>query len=73
LPGEPLLQPVLRQHRQTRIDLAESRRRLQRELQRLPDQFRRLEPARPPYPVRISERLQTDLDELRRKLEPSGF
>ena len=71
--GEPLLQPVLRQHQpQTRIDITESRTRLQRELQRLPDQFRRLEPARPPYPVRISERLQTDLDELRGKLEPVG-
>jgi nicotinate phosphoribosyltransferase len=73
LPGEPLLQPVLRQHRpQTRIDVTESRRRLQRELQRLPDQFRKLEPAQPPYAVRISERLQADLDERRRKLEPVG-
>jgi hypothetical protein len=54
------------------VTITESRGRLQRELQRLPDQFRRLEPARPPYPVRISERLQAGLDELRRKLEPVG-
>jgi nicotinate phosphoribosyltransferase len=73
LPGEPLLQPLMRHDLpQARLDVTESRRRLQRELERLPAQFRKLEPARPPYPVSISERLQADFDELRRKLEPVG-
>lgn len=71
LPGEPLLQPLFgKDQPQVRTTLTESRRRLQRELARLPDHLRKLEPALVPYPVRISERLQADLDHLRRGLEP---
>ncbi len=69
LPGERLLQPVMRQgHMTGHIDLEESRRRLQSELQRLPDQFRKLQPSLVPYSVRFSERLQEDLDRIRKEL-----
>ena len=69
LPGERLLQPVMRQGRPTSdVDLEESRRRFQLELQRLPDHLRKLEPSSVPYPVRFSERLQEDLDRIRREL-----
>jgi nicotinate phosphoribosyltransferase len=69
LPGEPLLQPVMRQGVGTgRIGLEESRQRFRRERERLPDHFRELEPAPTPYPVSFSERLQNDLDTIRRKL-----
>ena len=69
LPGERLLQPVMRQGRPTsHVDLEESRRRFQLELQRLPDQLRKLEPSPAPYPVTFSERLREDLDRIRRQL-----
>jgi nicotinate phosphoribosyltransferase len=69
LPGERLLQPVMRQGRQTsHVDLEESRRRFQLELQRLPDHLRKLEPSPAPYPVRFSARLQEDLNGIRRDL-----
>jgi nicotinate phosphoribosyltransferase len=65
LPGEPLLQPVMRQGVPvTRIDLEESRRHFQCELARLSDNLRALEPATP-YPVSFSERLNDDLSWLR--------
>jgi nicotinate phosphoribosyltransferase len=69
LPGERLLQPVMRQGRPTsHINLEESRRRFQLELQRLPDHLRKLEASPVPYPVRFSERLQEDLDRIRAEL-----
>ncbi len=69
LPGERLLQPVMSQGRATSpVDLGESRRRFQLELQRLPDHLRKLEPSPVPYPVRFSERLQEDLDRIRKEL-----
>jgi nicotinate phosphoribosyltransferase len=65
LPGEPLLQPVMRRGvPTTRIDLGESRCRFQRELARLPVQLRAIEPSPVPYPVSFSARLDHDLDRL---------
>lgn len=69
LPGEPILKPLMTQGRQSvRTDLKESRERLRRELDRLPDQFRAIEPASEPYPVSLSERLQQDFEEVRHEL-----
>jgi len=66
LPGEPLLQPAMRRGLPTtRIDLEESRCRFQRELARLPDQLRAIEPSPVPYPVSFSTRLDHDLDRIR--------
>lgn len=68
LPGEPLLQPLIRQGKPlARVDLEESRRRFARELNRLPEPLRRLE-AGARYPVTISDRLQADFEALRREL-----
>ncbi|MCC6395111.1 MAG: nicotinate phosphoribosyltransferase [Bryobacterales bacterium] len=69
LPGEPLLRPLMKEGGAVaRVDLSESRSRLQRELQRLPPQVRGLDPAPAPYPVHYSERLQAELDAIREKL-----
>jgi len=66
LPGEPPLQPVMRRGvPTTRIDLGESRCRFQRELVRLPDQLRAIEPSPVLYPVSFSARLHHDLDRIR--------
>jgi nicotinate phosphoribosyltransferase len=69
LPGEPLLQPLI-EHGQSAvtIDLNESRLRLHRELEKLPEPLRGLKPAPTPYPVAISERLQSDFNVLSRQL-----
>ncbi len=69
LPGERLLQPVMRQGRPTSdVNLEESRRRFRLELQRLPTQLRKLEPSSVPYPVKFSDCLQNDLYTIRRQL-----
>jgi nicotinate phosphoribosyltransferase len=69
LPGERLLQLVMKQGRTiSHVDLEESRRRFQIELQRLPDQLRKLEPSPIPYTVHFSERLQEDLDRIRKEI-----
>jgi len=69
LPGERLLQPMMRQGRPTGdVNLEESRRRFRMELRRLPEHSRKLEPSSVPYPVNFSERLQDDLDTIRRQL-----
>jgi len=69
LAGEPLLKTLLlRGQPTTRIELAESRRHLQRELKSLPDHLRALQSASTPYPVSFSEQLKTDLNTIRRKL-----
>jgi nicotinate phosphoribosyltransferase len=66
LPGEPLLQPVVRSGVPTTpIDIEESRRRFQRELARLPDHLRAIEPTPVPYPVSFSTCLDRDLDRIR--------
>ena len=69
LPGEPLLQPVMRLGlRTTSPHLEDSRRRLQRELARLPPQFRRLDPAPAPYLIHFSECLYKDLAAIRSEI-----
>jgi nicotinate phosphoribosyltransferase len=69
LPGEPLLKAVMQGGvSKGPIDLEASRRRFRRELQRLPDHFRSLDPVPAPYPVSFSARLQTDLDTLRKEI-----
>ena len=68
LAGEQLLKPLMIRGRAVaEIKLAESRKRLQCELQLLPDHLRELEPV-PQYPVSFSDQLQADLDSIRRKL-----
>jgi nicotinate phosphoribosyltransferase len=69
LPGEPLLQPLLR-HGQpvAHVDLKESRRRLQRELERLPAHLRNLEAASFPYHVTFSKNLKADFESTCRQL-----
>jgi len=70
LPGEPLLQPVMRAGQAIApIDLNESRARLQGEINRLPAQFRGLTPAPTPYAVAISEQLESDLSSIRKEIE----
>ena len=69
LAGEPLLKTLLlRGQPTTRIELAESRRHLQRELKSLPDHLHGLQSASTPYPVSFSEQLKTDLNTIRGKL-----
>jgi nicotinate phosphoribosyltransferase len=69
LPGEPLLQPLLR-HGQpvAHVDLKESRRRFRHELERLPTHLRCLEAADPPYHVMFSKSLQADFESTCRQL-----
>jgi nicotinate phosphoribosyltransferase len=69
LAGEQLLKPLmLRGQPVSRIELAESRRRLQRELERLPDHLRGLQSVPPPYPVSFSARLEADFGAIQREL-----
>ena len=65
LSGDPLLQPLIK-HGQSAvtIDLNESRLWLHRELEKLPEPLGGLKPAPTPYPVAISERLQSDFNVL---------
>jgi nicotinate phosphoribosyltransferase len=58
--GEPLLQPVMREGRRVdpSPDVSDARRRMANQLARLPDSLRALETS-PPYPVRISQALQS--------------
>ncbi len=60
LPGRPLLVQVMESGRRLpagRATLDDARARAAEELARLPDAIRALEPADPPYPVRVSDRL----------------
>ncbi|MBZ5659358.1 MAG: nicotinate phosphoribosyltransferase [Acidobacteriia bacterium] len=69
LAGEPLLKPLMvRGQPVTRIELTESRRRLQSEIKRLPDHLHGLQSAPAPYPVHFSEQLKSDLNAIRREL-----
>lgn len=69
LPGEPLLQPLMKHGRPSvSVDLEAARRLFQGELERLPHRLRRLEPSPAPYPVTFSEGLQHDLDTIRSEL-----
>ena len=72
LPGEPLLQPMLRCGQPVaHVDLKESRERLQLELKRLPAHLHSLETASPPYPVSFSKHLQDDFESTSRQLMSS--
>jgi len=69
LPGEPLLEPVMRGGKclaRGQVRLEDARRHALRERQRLPEDIRRLEPAQAPYPVAMSDVLKQDLDACRR-------
>lgn len=68
-PGEPLLQPVMRDGRRidARPTLAEIRSHARRELERLPDSLRRLEVAAS-YPVQVADRLAQLACEVDRRL-----
>ena len=69
LPGEPLLKPLILGGRPiAQVNLNESRLRLQREMARLPETLRALEPAPVPYPVAISHRLQADFSAVSQEL-----
>ncbi len=61
-PGRPLLGKVMAGGKRTpegRVDLAAARDHARREIERLPDRVRALEPADPPYPVRIGRDLRS--------------
>jgi len=67
--GEPLLALVMEGGARTaagRSTLEEARRRAAREIARLPDRVRAIEPAAPPYTVEISERLRAAQREVAR-------
>ncbi len=69
--GEPLLRPVVRDGRRTGEaagDLEAARRRSREALDRLPARIRALDPADPPYDVRVSERLRRLGDDLESRL-----
>ena len=69
LPGQPLLQPVLRHGRPlAQVYLKESREHLQQELKQLPAHLHGLETGSPPYPVSFSKHLKDDLETARRQL-----
>lgn len=69
LPGEPLLQPLLKRGVPVvHMDLRQSRDYLRRELERLPAHLHELETAALAYPVAFSEHLQHDLAEARRQV-----
>jgi nicotinate phosphoribosyltransferase len=68
LPGEPLLQPVLRGGARLpagAVPLEEARRHSLRERQRLPEPLQALDSPPMPYRVEVSELLQHDLETLR--------
>jgi nicotinate phosphoribosyltransferase len=68
VPGEPLLQPVMQGGRRLKSpSLADSRAHAARELARLPEPFRRLEPGAS-YPVKVSNTLTALAAEVDRRL-----
>jgi len=68
VPGEPLLQPVMQGGRRLKSpSLADSRAHAARELARLPEPFRRLEPSAS-YPVKVSNTLTALAAEVDRRL-----
>jgi nicotinate phosphoribosyltransferase len=69
-PGRPMLVPVMRDGRRLPegcCDLELARGRARNQLDLLPDQLRALDPARPGYPVRLSDELERDRDLLSRR------
>ncbi|MFW5973260.1 MAG: nicotinate phosphoribosyltransferase [Bacteroidota bacterium] len=72
LGGQPLLECVMRDGQRTaagRRSLDDARAHAERSLQELPEQLLSIEPADPPYEVRLSDRLQSGLEKLRSELE----
>jgi nicotinate phosphoribosyltransferase len=71
LPGEPLLQPVMRAGKRLpagQVSLDEARRYALRQRQRLPEELRRLDAPAKPYAVEIGRRLKDDLEAVRRTM-----
>lgn len=70
VPGaRPLLRRAMEGGRRLEVgDLEEARKRARDEIARLPDPVRGLAPAEPPYPVRVSERLEAEAREAARRL-----
>ena len=71
LPGEPLLEAVMRGGRRLpagRTTLADAREHCLRQVAQLPEALRELEAADAAYPVRFSDALADDLEALRRDL-----
>lgn len=74
-PGRPLLVPVMRGGRRLdagRVALADARRHAAEEIGRLPARVRALEPARPPYPVAVSEALSSLQRAIADRMDPAG-
>ena len=71
LDGEPLLVPVMKDGaRLTAPDaLTTIRERARREVARLPERIRNLEPAELPYPVEVSDALAAERDRVRAEIE----
>jgi nicotinate phosphoribosyltransferase len=69
-PGEPLIQPVMREGRRLRPPetLADIRLRAKRELERLPDLLRRLEPNAT-YPVEVADEVVKLAAEVDRRVQ----
>jgi nicotinate phosphoribosyltransferase len=70
-PGRPLLRKVMQSGRRLppgEVDLEEARKRAASEISRLPERIRALEPAVPPYAVRISEDLQAATEWARKRM-----
>jgi hypothetical protein len=68
-PGEALLQPVMLRGRIVApVDLEESRKRCEQQVQQLPEQYRRLERAASAYPVQFSANLCADFARLRERM-----
>lgn len=69
--GRPLLRTVMEKGKRTgagRYDLDAARERRRRELRRMPERIRRIEPAEPPYPVEVSEELEKYEDDVRERI-----
>jgi len=71
LDGEPLLATVMTDGTRTAdpepLDMI--RERAQREVARLPERIRSLDPAEPPYPVAVSDALAAERDRVRAEIE----
>jgi len=72
LPGRPLLRPVMKGGKRVASasqSLEEIRARAAEEIAKLPERFRGLEVAEPPYLVEVSEALRAEAERLRARLE----
>lgn len=71
VPGEPLLEPVMRNGRRIAerpVPLDQSREHARREIARLPEAIRALAPAPRPYPASVGEVLKADQQRLIREM-----